>query len=129
MCSQHPSSILIGAAIVALWAGSAAGRATAKEILRLSNSDSGSQVEVSVGSEIVVTLQTIGFGQYGTPSVSSPALQFLGVAAGPPNPGGPVQQYRFLARSAGRAHMSIPFTGGVGPNASTPAFNLKLLLN
>lgn len=102
--------------------------ALANTILQISNGDRDRHVEVSVGTEIVVTLQTIGPGRYGTPLVSSTALQFLDLSSGPPNPGGPVQIYRFMATSAGNAQISIPFTGGMGPNASTPPFRLKVHL-
>jgi hypothetical protein len=95
-------------------------------MIELSNGDSGRSLKVSVGTEINVTLKTIGSGRYGTASVSSRAVQFLDEAAGPPIPGGPVQLMRFRAQSAGAAQISIPFNGGMGPNAATPPFTLSV---
>ena len=61
-----------------------------ERIITLTNSDSGRSVAAAVGSEIDVTLQTIGPGQYGIPTLSSTSVRFLGVSmAGSPNPGGP----------------------------------------
>jgi hypothetical protein len=33
---------------------------------------------------------------------------------------------RFRAQSAGAAQISIPFKGGMGPNAATPPFTLSV---
>lgn len=95
----------------------------------LSNADNGSSIEVSVGTQINVTLQTIGSGRYGTPSLSSNAVRFIDVSEGAPNPGGPVQIMRFRANSAGGAQIAIPFSGGMGPNAATPPFRLSVQVN
>lgn len=95
-------------------------------MIQLSNADNGSRVEVGIGTQITVTLQTIGSGHYGPPSVSSTAVRFIDVSDGPPNPGGPVQVMRFRAHAAGGARISIPFTGGTGPSASTPPFTLRV---
>lgn len=118
--------VLLGTTILPIFS-----RGAASELLQLSQTDNGRLVAASVGSEIAVTLQTIGFGHYGTPSVSGTAVQFIGMGAspGPPNPGGPVQLFRFMARTAGLAQIAIPFAGGMGPNASTPPFRLTVQVN
>lgn len=94
--------------------------------IELGNADSGRSLRVSVGAQIHVTLQTIGSGRYGTPSVSSKAIQFIDEVDGPPNPGGPVQVMRFRAHSVGGARISIPFSGGMGPNEARPPFTLSV---
>jgi hypothetical protein len=67
---------------------------------------------VKSGDEILVTLQTIGGGEYDEhPSVSSSAVVFEQVSIiGPYNPGGPRQLFEFKAVSAGQAVVSIPHT-------------------
>jgi hypothetical protein len=78
----------------------------------LSGANSGSTVTAAVGQELDVTLQTIGPGEYGTPSLSSPAIRFLDVSYPPQqNPGGPRQLFRFGAVSAGTVEVSVPHTG------------------
>jgi hypothetical protein len=80
--------------------------------ISLDNSDDGRSIAVRVGDEIDITLQTIGPGEYGTPLLSSGAIRFLGESsAGPANPGGPRQLFRFEGREAGRADLAIPHTG------------------
>jgi len=77
----------------------------------ISGANSGNTVTAAVGQELDVTLQTIGPGEYGTPSLSSPAIRFLAVSyPPPPNPGGPRQLFRFLAVSAGTVEVSVPHT-------------------
>ncbi len=79
--------------------------------IALSGADSGNTVTVAVGQELDVTLQTIGPGEYGTPSLSSPAIRFLDVSYPPQqNPGGPRQLFRFQAVSAGTVEVSVPHT-------------------
>ncbi len=78
-------------------------------VLYLHNGNNGDRVSARVGQVIQITLQTIGPGQYGSPTISSTAIQFDGVAfAKQQNPGGPRQIYRFRARSAGEAQIKIP---------------------
>jgi hypothetical protein len=77
--------------------------------LALSQSDTGSSVNASVGQEITVTLQTVGPGQYSTPSVSADSIRFLGVSLpSVQNPGGVTQDFRFNAESVGTAVVTIP---------------------
>jgi hypothetical protein len=54
--------------------------------------------------EIVITLQTIGPGQYETPQISSSSIRFKGsYFPREQNPGGPRQVYRFVAETVGEA--------------------------
>jgi hypothetical protein len=89
--------------------------------ISLDNSSNGTSISVTPGDEIDITLQTIGPGQYETPTVSSGSIRFLGEspAADPPNPGGPRQLFRFEAVTPGRAEITIPHTLGPLP---TPPF-------
>jgi hypothetical protein len=66
--------------------------------INLDNTSNGHTVSVAPGDTIEITLQTIGPGEYETPSVSSGSIRYLGeFPAGPPNPGGPRQLFRFEA--------------------------------
>ena len=92
----------------------------------LSNSDSGRSITAQIGDTIEVTLQTIGPGQYGTPTATGASIQFLGeFSAGPPNPGGPRQLFRFEATRVGQAHVTVPHVGE-SPIGSTPPFELTV---
>lgn len=94
--------------------------------ISLSNADSGGTVVAAVGDSIEVTLQTIGPGQYGTPISSWVSVRFLGESsAGPPNPGGVRQLYRFEAVAPGRADITIPHSGGL-PQNPRPAFAIRV---
>jgi hypothetical protein len=96
-----------------------------RETIRLSNADSGRTVVAAVGDRIEVTLQTIGPGQFGAPSVSSGSVTFLGESSpGQPNPGGARQLYRFEVVAAGRADITIPHSGGFPQ--PRPAFTLTV---
>ena len=118
-------AVLVMAAVVPLF-GLGCGASHAR-IVAVTNSDSGHSVPVAVGSEIDVTLQTIGPGQYGTPTLSSKSVRFLGVSlAGSPNPGGPRQTFRFVARAPGLAKLTIPREGGLPAGASLPVFHLTV---
>jgi hypothetical protein len=93
------------------------------QTIRLQNGDSGRSVTAAVGDTIEITLQTIGPGQYGNPSVSSPSVRFLGEsAAEPANPGGARQLYRFEAASTGRADITIGHTDELPAAPATPPF-------
>lgn len=80
--------------------------------LSLSRANDGQHDFAKVGQMIVVTLQTIGGGQYDTPEISSRAIRFKSVMfAAKQNPGGPTQVYRFTAATEGEAQIRIPHTG------------------
>jgi hypothetical protein len=120
---QWFAALACASAVAALLAGcgSSEGRT-----LSLSNADSGGTVVAAVGDRIEVTLQTIGPGQYGTPISSSVSVSFLGESsAGPPNPGGVRQLYRFEAVASGRADITIPHSGGL-PQNPRPAFAIRV---
>jgi hypothetical protein len=88
--------------------------------ISLNSSSNGMTISVAPGDEIDITLQTIGPGQYETPTISSGSISFLGEAdAGPQNPGGVRQLFRFEAVTIGRAEITIPHTLGPLP---TPPF-------
>lgn len=89
--------------------------------ISLDNSSNGHTTSAAPGDEIDITLQTIGPGQYQTPSVSG-SVRFLGEsAAGLPNPGGPRQLFRFEAVTVGRGQITIPHTA-MEPPLQTPPF-------
>ena len=74
-------------------------------------------VAASVGDEIDITLQTVGFGEYASPpEVSSSAVQFLSVGqASVTVPAGPTQIFRFRAVAPGQAIVVFTHTGQVPP--------------
>lgn len=93
-------------------------------VLSLTDADNGRSLTVPVGEEIDLTLQTIGPNGYGTQvDVSSAAVTVLEVtiAAGPPNPGGPIRFYRLQATSLGTATVTIPYVVAVGAAVSAPS--------
>src|SRR5215469_4696117 len=80
-----------------------------RHVLYLNGGNNGQQVSAQIGQAILLTLQTIGPGQYGSPEISSAAIRFEGAAfPKEQNPGGPKQVYRFRARSEGKARIKIP---------------------
>lgn len=78
--------------------------------VELDREDSGKTIEAALGQEIEITLQTIGPGRYGTPSISSRALRFIDVVFGAPVPGGPTQIFRFSTEETGSAMITITHT-------------------
>ena len=93
-------------------------QSTAQKQVSLNRSNDGQKISAKVGQPIVITLQTIGGGNYDTPQVSSPAVRFVSAAYAHPreqNPGGPKQVYRFTAVAAGEAQIRIPHTGANPP--------------
>lgn len=95
--------------------------------ISLDNSSNGRTVTVAPGDKIDITLQTIGPGQYETPTVSSGSIRFLGESsAGVPNPGGPRQLFRFEAVTVGRADITIPHTAVDPPTPQTPPFAIAV---
>jgi hypothetical protein len=95
--------------------------------ITLTNADAGRTVALHSGEEVDVELQTIGPGQYGTPSISSSSVMFIDTSLVPPyNPGGPRQLYRFRTASVGAAEVSIP---AVGTTFNTPPFAFSITVN
>ncbi len=83
--------------------------------IELTGADAGRPIAAQSGQRILVTLQTIGGGSYGEPTVSSPSVRYAGQApAAQQNPGGPRQVYQFEAVSAGAATVEVPHTGPQG---------------
>lgn len=91
--------------------------------IELNGEDSGKTIEVRLGQEIEVTLQTIGPGEYETPSISSSALRFVDVVAGPIIvPAGPTQIFRFDAERTGSATITIAHT------QNNPEFSVEIVV-
>lgn len=113
------TSILVALALLMASGTNCAGQQTSqsrsipqKEV-SLNRANDGQKISAKVGQPIVVTLQTIGGGHYGTPQVSSRAVRFESAMDAPPqqqNPGGPKQVYRFTAVAEGEAQIRIPHT-------------------
>jgi hypothetical protein len=113
------TSILVGLALLMASGGNCAGQKggqspsiTQKEV-SLNRGNDGQKASAKLGQPIVVTLQTIGVGHYGTPQVSSRAVRFESAMDAPPqqqNPGGPKQVYRFTAVAEGETQIRIPHT-------------------
>jgi hypothetical protein len=75
--------------------------------------DNGRTLDLAVDQELDVTLQTIGPGQYGTPTLSSSAVDFEGTHfSSKHSPGGPTQIYQFRAVHSGNTLVVIPHDGG-----------------
>jgi hypothetical protein len=71
----------------------------------------GTTVMVDVGEELILTLQTIGPGNYEEAMVMGDALESLGSEyATLQNPGGPTQLFHFRGVAPGQATVSIPHT-------------------
>lgn len=61
-------------------------------------------LSIKAGRELELTLYTTGPGEYASPPlVSSPAVRFLDVRLGVPNPAGPIQRFRSEAVRPGVA--------------------------
>lgn len=72
----------------------------------------GETISVVASQVFIVTLQTVGTGEYvSPPGISSSAVQFLGVTLGDPEPTGPTQRFRFQAVQSGRALITFRHTG------------------
>ena len=89
----------------------------------LNNSNAGQILSLAVGDTFDVTLQTIGPGSYGTPTISNGVIQFLGESLAPlPIPAGPTQIYLFRSLLVGNADISISHSG----NNSTFTLSCKV---
>lgn len=91
------------------------------QALSLHRTNDGERVVARVGQPIVVTLQTVGGGQYGEAKVSSSSVR-CETSSFPTmqNPGGPTQIYRFTAAEEGGAKIEIPHT------RANPTFTLNI---
>jgi hypothetical protein len=63
------------------------------------------RIVARAGDEVRITLGNVGPAEYASPpEVSSAVISFLGVGVIPPfEPGGPTQQFRFVANRPGEA--------------------------
>ena len=78
-------------------------------VLSLNFENNGQRLAARVGQQIEISLGTVGPRQYGTPEISSRAIQLESVALDwPPNPGGPRFVYIFEAISEGHAQVHVP---------------------
>src|SRR5690242_8818554 len=78
-------------------------------VLSLSFANNRQHVSARVGQQIEISLGTVGPRQYGTPEISSPALQLASTAQDwPLNPGGSWFVYIFEAVAEGAARVSVP---------------------
>jgi hypothetical protein len=76
------------------------------------SSNRGETISVVASQVFMVTLQTVGPGEYvSPPRISSSAVHFLGVTLGDPVPAGPTQRFRFQAVQSGRAVITFMHTG------------------
>jgi hypothetical protein len=77
------------------------------------NGEPGRTLSVRAGQKLDLELQTIGPGEYASPpAVSSPAIQFLGVAlVSPAVPAGPTQRFSFQAMAPGTAIIVFHHSG------------------
>jgi len=109
---QRSSFAACAALVAAVFACQSNGQGTDPAVVQLTGAQRGEHVEVAVGDEIDIELQTVGPGEYETPAVSSDAVQFVSASQlTPPNPAGPRQLYRFEALQGGSAQVSIPHSG------------------
>ena len=77
--------------------------------VELTSQADGTIVELVMNQEVELTLGTVGPGQYGKPTISSPAIRFEGMTfSAVQNPGGPTQVFNFRAIAAGTAVIAIP---------------------
>src|SRR5205809_3655286 len=88
-----------------------------QQVLSLNFTNNRQHLAATVGQQIEITLGTVGPKQYGTPQVSSPAIQLESVAlAWPPNPGGPTYVYIFEATAEGEVQVKIPLICSENPD-------------
>ncbi|HKW26550.1 MAG TPA: hypothetical protein VJN48_12245 [Terriglobales bacterium] len=83
--------------------------------MSLSFANNGQHVSARVGQQIEISLGTVGPRQYGTPEISSPALQLVSTAQGPRNPGGLWFVYIFQAVAEGEARVTVPVINAEQP--------------
>ncbi len=82
-------------------------------------------VNVAVGQELDVVLQTVGPGEYRSPpTISTGALRFINVAyVNPPIPAGVTQRFRFEGAAPGQA--MVVFQSSEGAHVVTDTVNVK----
>lgn len=91
-----------------------------QQVISLNGTDSGKLVSAKVGREIMITLQTIGPGEYAAPRVSSASIRFEGTYFPKgQNPGGPSMSTVSSPRSQGRPS-SQSLTPEITPRIKSP---------
>jgi hypothetical protein len=114
MTSVRARVLVGGLALVLLACGNTAAQSRSPYrntpgVLSLSFANNGQQVSARVGQQIEIRLGSIGPRQYGTPEISSPALQLVSTAQDwPPNPGGPSFVYIFETVVEGEVRVTVP---------------------
>jgi hypothetical protein len=77
--------------------------------VRVDASIAGGTLPVAVGAQILLTLRTIGPGNYADAQVDGDAVEYLGSDyAEIQNPGGPTQWFEFRAARVGTATITVP---------------------
>lgn len=95
----------------ALWLAAAACGRSATGVVD-AGGVTGRTIDAPAGSTFDIKLQTVGPGEYETPVVSSPAVQFTDVSlASPFVPAGPTQLFRFQAVRPGTAVVTFHHSG------------------
>jgi hypothetical protein len=121
MTKARAKILMSGLALVLLLGGYVAAQnrqphGRAPGVLSLSFANNGQHVSAGVGQQIEISLGTVGPRQYGTPEISSPALQLVSTALdGLSNPGGPRFVYIFEAVAEGEARVTVPVINGEQP--------------
>ena len=93
--------------------GDANDAASASAVVQISGEQNGTVVSASIGQQIDITLKTIGPGEYRTPRVSAPVVEFrelVSPAAGVITPGGATQLFRLVAVAKGEAVITFENT-------------------
>jgi hypothetical protein len=87
--------------------------------------DNGKTMSVAEGAVFDVKLNSIGPSSYGDPVVSTASVRFVKVEIVPPyNPGGPTQQFEFVAAAKGQATITIAKVND--PTGANPPFTLAV---
>lgn len=84
-------------------------KSSEQPVLSLDFTNNRQRLATRVGQQIEISLGTVGPRQYGTPEISSQAIQLESIALDwPPNPGGPRFVYIFEAISEGDGQVHVP---------------------
>lgn len=90
-----------------------------QRVLSLNFANNGQHLTATLDQQIEISVGTVGPSQYGTPQISSPAVQLESVSlVQPPNPGSATYVYIFQAASEGEAEVTIPIINSENPAAA-----------
>ena len=113
---RHCLSASVAACVALTACGGDSTGGTSPQALTLTVDDTGSSVNAAPKERIDVMLQTIGPGEYSTPSISSDNVRFLEVSLpATQGPGGINQDFRFEVESPGTATITIPHSDAREP--------------